>query len=269
MRALQEGYAGRKSARVIRRRSFLLAPLALACAQDSRPSVVVDWITTKSVPEEFARQSVVFPRAYAASPKSRRALETGRFPHAMRASDRALSDLLRSGSPDDPGTITIVTAESGDGGDTPLERSIRVPLAIRWPGKLAPRIATEVLISHIDVLPTLLAWAGVEAPEVQGRDLSGLIATGRGEVPDSIYSEGRLGRPDEWRVVVRGFEKLVLNLQDEATALYNLADDPEEAINLVRDRDHMLTRDALLALARVWRQRVGDRIDPSGLRKRD
>ena len=253
---------------MIRRRSFLLTPLALACAQDSRPRVAVVWITAKSLPEDFARQSVVFPRAYAACPKSRRALETGRFPHAIRPADRQLSDLLRTGSPDDPGTITVMTAESGDGDDAALERSIHVPLAIRWPGKLAPRVATEILISHVDVLPTLLAWAGAGAPEVHGRDLSALITSGRGEVPDSIYSEGRLGRPDEWRVVVRGFDKLVLNRQDEATALYNLADDPEEANNLVRERDHDLRRDALLALARVWRQRVGDRVDSSGLRTR-
>ncbi|HEY4363459.1 MAG TPA: sulfatase/phosphatase domain-containing protein [Bryobacteraceae bacterium] len=254
---------------MIGRRSFLLAPLALACAQDSRPRVAVVWISAKSVPEDFAHQSIVFPRAYVACPQTRRALETGRFPHALRSSDRQVTDLLRPAAPDDPGTITVMTAESGDGNDGPLDRSIRVPLAIRWPGKLAPRIATEILISHVDVLPTLLAWAGVAIPDLQGRDLSALIVSGRGEVPDSIYSEGRIGQSGEWRVVVRGFEKLVLNRQDEATALYNLADDPDEGVNLVHERDHDLKRDGLLALARVWRQRVGDRIDPSGLRKRD
>ncbi len=253
---------------MIRRRSFLLSPLALAWGQNTRPRVVVVWTTAKTIPADFVEQSVVFPRAYAACPKSRRALETGKYPHAIRAGDRQLRDFLRSGSPDDGNTITVLTSESGDGRETPAEASVHVPLAIRWPGKLAPRVATGVLISHVDLLPTLLAWAGVEAPDIQGRDLSTLIATGQGEVPDSVYIEGRLGRPDEWRVVIRGFDKLVLNLQDEATALYNLADDPAEAVNLVHDREHELTRDALLALARVWRQRAGDRMDSSGLKTR-
>jgi arylsulfatase A-like enzyme len=253
---------------VIFRRSLLLAPLALAFGQNTRPRVAVVWTTGTSVPEEFARQSVVFPRAYAACPQSRGALETGKFPHAIRAGDPHLRDLLPAGSPDEPNTITILTAESGDGLDSPSERSLRVPLAIRWPGKLAPRIAPEILISHVDLLPTLLTWAHVAAPDVQGRDLSRLIETGQGEVPDSVYAEGQLGQPGEWRVVMRGYDKLVLNLEDQATALYNLADDPAEAMNLARDRVHEVTRDALLALARVWRQRLSDRVDASGLKTR-
>ena len=179
-----------------------------------------------------------------------------------------MRDLLRTGSADDANTITILTAESGDGRDTPAERSLHVPLAIRWPGKLKPRVAAEILISHVDVLPTLLGWAGLETTALQGRDLSGLIATGQGEIPDSVYAEGQFGQPGEWRVVLRGFDKLVLNLENQATALYNLADDPAEAMNLVRGREHVLTRDGLLALASLWRQRVSDRVDPSGLKTR-
>jgi arylsulfatase A-like enzyme len=247
---------------------LLLAPLTLAFAQNTRPRVAVIWTTAKSVPADFAQQSVVFPRAYASCPKSQRALETGKYLHAIRPGDPELRDLLRAGSPDDANTITILTAESGDGNDSPSEASMHVPLAIRWPGKLAPRVAKEILISHVDVLPTLLVWAGIEAPEMHGRDLSQLIESGKGEPPDSVYAEGRLGQPDEWRAVVRGFDKLVLNSQDEATALYNLADYPEEATNLVRGREHEVIRDALLALARIWRQRSSDRMDPSGLKTR-
>jgi len=145
-----------------------------------------------------------------------------------------------------------------------------VPLAIRWPGKLKPRIAGEMLISHADVLPTLLAFAGVSPPEgLQGRDLSQLIQSGEGEVPDSVYAEGRLGLPGEWRAVVRGYDKLVIRPQEEATRLYNLADDAGEANDLAHDREHELTRDSMLALARQWMKKLGDGVDPSGLRLRN
>ena len=260
----------------IRRRDFLwagLAPWTLG-AQTRQPRLAILWIRAGSIPDEFARDSVVFPRAYAACPQpgfARRALETGKFPHAFGASDQGLRDLFAPPtSADDPNLIVVLTAESGDGDDSPFERSVRVPLAIRWPGRLTPRVAPEILISHVDLFPTLLSMADAPDPRpgTQGRDLSSLTAGGPGELPDSVYAEGRLGEKDEWRMVVRGFDKILFNLQEEVTHQYNLAEDPEETNNLVHDRDHELTRDAMLALARVWMRRLGDGFDPSGLRRR-
>jgi arylsulfatase A-like enzyme len=248
-------------------------PIALA-GQSRRtqdgPRVEITWIKGSTVPEEFARESVVFSRAYTCCPAAglaKKALETGRFPHAARPDDRSVSTLL--GSPGSA-TVTVLTAESGNGEDSPDQRSIRVPLAIRWPGRLKPRVASEMLVSHADVLPTLLALSGITPPEgLQGRDLSKLIATGSGEVPDSVYCEGRIGLPGEWRAVIRGYDKLVIRPQEEATRLYNLADDPGEENDLAHDREHELTRDSMLALARQWMRKLGDGVDPSGLRLRN
>ena len=126
---------------MVTRRTILLAPLALA-GQSPRPRVQIVWINTPVVPEEFARDSVVFPRAYVACPAqglSRRALETGRFPHAARPQDRSLIDLAGTSEPAvGAEAITILTAESGDGQDSPSQKSVQVPLAIRWPGILKP-----------------------------------------------------------------------------------------------------------------------------------
>jgi len=243
-------------------------PLALA-AQSTRPRVEITWIKGSSIPEEFARDSVVFPRAYTCCPAAglaKKALETGRFPHAARPTDASIANLIGPG----PEAITVLTSESGDGEDSPSQKSILVPLAIRWPGKLTPRVAGEFLISHADVLPTLLAFLGVTPPGgLQGRDLSKLIANGAGEVPDSVYCEGRIGMPGEWRAVIRGYDKLVIRPQEEATRLYNLADDPTEETDLAHDREHELTRDSMLALARQWMRKLGDGVDPSGLRIRN
>ena len=255
---------------MIKRRTVLLAPFALV-AQPARPRLQITWIEGSNIPAEFARESVVFPRAYTCCPTQglgRHALETGKFPHAARPDDPALDVLV----PQAPGgqTITVLTAESGDGDDSPSQTSIHVPLAIRWPGKLKPRVADEVLISHADILPTLLDWAGVKAPEgLQGRDVSRLIETGQGSVPDSIYAEGRLGLPGEWRAVIRGYDKLVIRPREEATRLYNLADDPREENDLAHDREHELTRDSMLALAQQWMRKLGDGMDASGLRLRN
>lgn len=224
------------------------------------------------MPEDFARESMVFPRAYTCCPAAglaKKALETGRFPHAARPGDPSISSLLGTAT-SSAESITVLTAESRNGEDSPDQRSVLVPLAIRWPGKLKPRMAGELLISHADVMPTLLAFLGIAQPEgLQGRDLSKLMQSGAGEVPDSVYAEGRLGLPGEWRMVVRGYDKLVLRPQEEATRLYNLADDPAEETDLAHDREHELTRDSMLALARQWMRKLGDGVDPSGLRLRN
>jgi arylsulfatase A-like enzyme len=252
----------------VTRRTILLAPLALV-AQSTRPRVEITWIKGSSIPEEFARDSVVFPRAYTCCPAAglaKRALETGRFPHSARPGDVSIASLVGSAAD----VITVLTAESGNEEDSPFQRSVLVPLAIRWPGKLKPRVAEELLVSHADVLPTLLALLGIAPPEgLQGRDFSTLIEGGQGAVPDSVYAEGRLGLPGEWRAVVRGYDKLVIRPQEEATRLYNLADDPAEENDLAHDREHELTRDSMLALARQWARKLGDGVDPSGLRLRN
>jgi arylsulfatase A-like enzyme len=249
----------------MRRRTVLFAPLALH-AQPNRPGLTIVWIESSSLPEQFMQDSVVFPRAYSACPEAsrgRRALETGRFPHAVREDDQAMKDHFTAGD-----TITVATTVSADGADSPFDTSLRVPLAIRWPGRLTPRIAAEVLISHVDVLPTLLALAGIAAPAgLQGQDLSALLS-GRGPLPEAVYAQGKIGYEGEWRMLVRGFDKIIWNIREEPIGLYNLAEDPAEENSLLGRREHELTRDSMMALAREWMRRLGDRIDPSGLRRR-
>jgi hypothetical protein len=253
---------------MLTRRGLLLAPLAMS-AQASRPRVSIIW-TTSGIPPEFAAESMVFPRAYTCCPdrvESVWALEHGRFPHASRDGDPSLWDYFERG-----GDITVMTAFSADGNDTPFDRSIHVPLAIRWPGRIKPRFAGEIQFSHADLLPTLLSLARLQAVSImQGRDLGELILNGAGELPESVYVEGSLGTREEWRAVVRGYEKLTWNLRDEITGLYNLADDPGEETDLNASRDqrqHRVMRDSLFALGHQWMERLQDGRDAHGLRTR-
>ncbi len=72
-------------------------------------------------------------------------------------------------------TIVLVSTDNGaevmtwpDGGNTPFhgekgttwEGGMRVPQVVRWPGVIEPGIVYNVLMSHEDWLPTLLAAAG-------------------------------------------------------------------------------------------------------------
>lgn len=155
------------------------------------------------------------------------------------------------------------------GDDYVYEETMRMPLAIRYPRVLAGASQNDMLVSQADIMPTLLQWCGAAIPpSVQGRDLSALMAGRLGERPDAVYAEGRLGRKDEWRMVVSGYEKLVVDMEGTVTHLFNLADDPYELTNLANVSAQQVKRDALLAVERQWKKKLGDGVDASGLRKR-
>ncbi len=87
----------------------------------------------------------------------------------------------------DENTIVMYTTDNGaevfgwpDGGTTPFrgeknenwEGGYRVPCAIKWPGVIEPGSVNNDLFSHEDMLPTLLAAAGV--PDVKEQLLKGM-----------------------------------------------------------------------------------------------
>jgi arylsulfatase A-like enzyme len=174
-------------------------------------------------------------------------------------------------------TIVIFTSNHGEqfgshtgqGDDYVYEETIRMPLAIRYPRVLGGPAQNDMLVSQADIMPTLLTWCGIAIPAAaQGRDLSALLASRAGERPDAVYAEGRLGRKDEWRVLVRGYDKLVVDMEGSVTHLFSLADDPYEMTNLANVSAQQLKRDSLLAIQRQWMKKLSDGVDASGLRKR-
>jgi arylsulfatase A-like enzyme len=174
-------------------------------------------------------------------------------------------------------TIVIFTSNHGEqfgshmgqGDDYIYEETMRMPLAIRYPRVLGGAVQNDMLVSQVDIMPTVLKWCGATIPEaVQGRDLSAPISGQPGEKPDAVYAEGRMGRKDEWRMLVRGYDKLVVDMEGTVTHLFNLADDPYETTNLANVSAQQLKRDALLAIQRQWMKKLSDGFDASGLRKR-
>jgi len=66
------------------------------------------------------------------------------------------------------------------------DSGIRVPLIIKWPGKIEPGTVTDQLVSFIDFAPTVLSLAGIEKPDyIQGRIFLGAH---REDPRDYIYA---------------------------------------------------------------------------------
>lgn len=168
-------------------------------------------------------------------------------------------------------TVVVFTSDHGDmlgshgleDKNVPYEESARIPLVVRYPLLLKPGTQRDdLMVSNVDLMPTLLRLCRAPVPEtVQGKDL---LAGGQ----ESIFAEGKLGSADEWRMVVRGLDKLVLDSRLEVTHLYNLGQDPLEMENLAREPSQELKRDELRALLKEWMRRTEDRMDASGLKKR-
>jgi arylsulfatase A-like enzyme len=158
-------------------------------------------------------------------------------------------------------TLVVFTAARGAASDSWFETSARVPLLFHWPRALAAGDRDE-LACGVDAMPTILRLCDISPPEgIHGRDLLAPAA-------ESVYVEGRLGKRDEWRMIVRGLDKIVFRPDLRILHLYNLGQDPEEKTDLATALSEQRKRDELMALAELWMKQLDDHIDPSGLKMR-
>ncbi|GMQ24416.1 sulfatase [Algoriphagus sp. oki45] len=156
-----------------------------------------------SAPEEFqklydASKLQLRPNVPEEFQDSARRVLAGYYAHAT-AIDYAFGKLIRSldslGISDQ--TLILFTSEHGDmlmskgvlKKQRPWDESIKVPMLIRYPEKLANRSRRiKNPIGTPDLLPTLLGLSGVKIPEsVEGRDFSEELLSGK-----DISSDGAL-----------------------------------------------------------------------------
>ena len=131
------------------------------------------------------------------------------------------------------------------------EGGIRVPMLVRWPGKIAPGTRSDHISAFWDILPTMAGLTGAVAPEnADGISiLPTLLNQGDQKTHDYLYWEfhernGRIAvRHGDWKLV-----RYDLFIPEKTTTeLYNLADDPEEKNN-VADQNPEITANLLKIL---------------------
>jgi arylsulfatase A-like enzyme len=169
-------------------------------------------------------------------------------------------------------TLVLWTTDHGDGlachgghydKDAYLpEEMIRVPFAMRWPGRIPGGVAGRALVSHVDVAPTFLAAAGLSFR--QGCDGTDLLPAARDpQAPgrDDLMVEHH-GHSSKCvgRVLLHGRYKYVRN-EGDLDELYDLHDDPYELRNLAADARFAATRADMARRLATWQERTGDRPD--------
>ncbi|MCR9294296.1 MAG: sulfatase [bacterium] len=109
--------------------------------------------------------------------------------------DALVGDLLdvldRCGKADN--TIVVYLGDHGadmlPGKRTCYEGGLRIPMLMRWPGKIVPQVRKE-LVSTIDLMPTLLAAAGVKPPSgLPGSELQPLFKPGEASWRTRYFAE--------------------------------------------------------------------------------
>jgi len=134
----------------------------------------------------------------------------------------------------------------------------RVPLLLSWPGTLPAGARVADPVEMVDLYPTLLGLAGVDAPSgLHGMDL-GPVVRGRAPGRDAAFSEGGDGNPD--RPDSPGMRYTVRTRTHKLTAypalgqgvLYDLAADPQEIDNRFDDPALAEVRAALLGRILDW-----------------
>jgi arylsulfatase A-like enzyme len=168
--------------------------------------------------------------------------------------DRQVGDLLEaldaSGATGD--TLVVVTADHGEGlmqhghmhhGVQIYEEAVRVPLLFRLPGRIPEGRSVAEPVELVDVMPTVLDLAGVEASRLaQGQNLAGAIA---GDVrldprrPVYLhrrhYKPARIGDLDvagEKFGIRLGPWKYIEGTEEGTKELFRLEDDPGEQVDL-------------------------------------
>ncbi len=197
-----------------------------------------------------------------------------RYCEALKAVDDNLGRLLdyleASGLAED--TLVVYMGDNGfQFGEhglidkrTAYEASMRVPLLMRYPNRLAAHTTVKQLVANIDLAPTLLEAAGVAAPE-QGVDGRSAWKLAIGE--EIAWREALLYEYYwEWNYpqtpttfALRGDRFKYIRYQGiwDTDELYDLQNDPEERRNLINEP-------GLAETVQTMKQQLFDQLEDSG-----
>ncbi len=126
------------------------------------------------------------------------------------------------------------------------EGSIRTPLLVRWPGRVAPGRTTNEIVAMVDLFPTLAKLSGAEMPDdrvIDGVDQTPLLLgeTDRSAREGVLFFSGRTLLAVKWRrfkVFFTGDDPAPRNRSWRrlwAPLVFNVEQDPREEVEITID----------------------------------
>ncbi len=141
------------------------------------------------------------------------------------------------------------------------EGGIRVPLIVRWPGKIKAGSVSDHVGAFWDFLPTAAALAGTKAP----KDIDGIsfapTLLGKGDQKEHAYLYWEFHEHGKIQALLLENHKALRGLGKEVL-LYDLAEDPVEQHDIASERPDLVKKaEAIFAAARSpsaeWPLRYG------------
>lgn len=187
----------------------------------------------------------------------------GEIAYMDREIGRLVDDLRRRGLLDD--TLLVVTADHGESLDEHGENTHglfvydatqRVPLMLRFPGRIPAGTRTDRLVSGIDLAPTILEL--MDLPPMEGVEGVSFEPAIRGETMperEAVYAEAKLPeRSYGWSPLLALSDRWQKFIEAPRPELYDLRADPDELENLADERPQEVAewRARLESLEKTW-----------------
>ena len=184
---------------------------------------------------------------------------------------RILDELRRCGEEDN--TLVVFTSDHGDmqGGHgmygkstyTMYEETTRVPLLLRWPGRIPPGKTIQTQAGSCDVFPTILDYLGLSVPSnLAGQSLKGFIE-GKEDIDRPIFAERDRGASGgtgsgQFQRLIRTHEwKYSYNSRGDSQ-LFHLAADPGETENVISEPSARGAKQRMHSALVGWMQETND-----------
>jgi N-sulfoglucosamine sulfohydrolase len=167
-------------------------------------------------------------------------------------------------------TLVIFIGDNGlptvHGKTTSYELGVRVPLMVRWPNQAKAGTVSRDLTSTLDLMPTILAAAGVTIPDnLAGQPLQPLLRCEPVKWRELLFTEMNFHQPEMFlpqRTVRDVRYKLLHNLipasDQAAVELFDLQADPDETKNLANDPTLSKVRERLESALTDWQVKTAD-----------
>ena len=129
------------------------------------------------------------------------------------------------------------------------EEAARVPLLVRWPGRVPAATVCDAPISTVDIMPTLLSLTGLEVPkDVEGMNLAHCALGRTGPEPAAAFLQNNGACAawqdgHEWRALRDKRYTYAIYRRDRAERLFDNVADPYQMTDLSADPARKATMD--------------------------
>jgi arylsulfatase A len=192
--------------------------------------------------------------------------------------DQTVGKIMKALEKSDLGNKTLVIFTSDNGGlqghstdnaplrsgkGYPYEGGIRVPLIVRWPGKIKPGSVCDIPVTSVDFFPTVSETANISLPAgraIDGKSLMPLLLQKGSLERESIYWHfpHYRGEVVPYSIIRKGNWKLIKRYEGKTYELFNLKEDIGEKSELAEKMPEKVGE--LDALLNTWLKQTGAKL---------